>query len=156
MEDHAFFEPGSIDLPGLMESVSVDGFILRLGCMGYGDLLCVEGEDNTFHLLNPLTGQTHILPHPFRAYDDYLALNIAFALGFVDHTNQYVLVSIHRVCEDQSRRATKLHFECDIRRRSVGLTAGWGEIEKDCPCEVDHNGILIDNSAFWVATEKDT
>ncbi|CAI9101882.1 OLC1v1000026C1 [Oldenlandia corymbosa var. corymbosa] len=147
-----------------VSSISVEG--IAIGYLGYhayaGDLVCLVSEPEVFHLCNPQTGQSRALYEPFESYLHCEGnLNIGFVFGYMSPRSEYVVVTISRFWSDSdtddddddrvaSLWASKFCFTHD----SIN-SACWKEIEENCPCAVEQFGVVVGNSSYWVAAEKD-
>ncbi|CAI9108444.1 OLC1v1008033C1 [Oldenlandia corymbosa var. corymbosa] len=143
-----------------------------------GDLVCIVKDSVSFDetivlwLCNPQTGQTRALPEPFDYTDDYcVRTNEGCVFGYVSSKREYVVLMMGLFCYDDDAdyyryyrdyyeddesdllmRAKKFVFSLD--KDNIDF-AYWEEIQGNSPCHVGEDGILVGNSAYWVAVERD-
>ncbi|CAI9118347.1 OLC1v1019906C1 [Oldenlandia corymbosa var. corymbosa] len=128
-----------------------------------GGLVCFVSESKLIYLCNPQTGQTTFLPlEPFQSSSNSISiLNAGLVFGYLSSKREYVIIVIGVSWKKmrsfrangfvKSFRASKFCFDFD---HGSSYSASWKEIKENCPYCVDEGGILVDNSAYWVAREK--
>lgn len=104
------------------------------------DLLCATSlVDGKFYLCNPRTGQILALPRA-----PYILSCVVF--GYLDSRRAYILVGCFRV-EENKKGAITFSFPRD---GSSSSSSSWKEIKKICPRWPVEEGVLINNSTYWL------